>query len=135
MVIAIDFDGTCVTHEFPCIGKDIGAAHVLRRLVGNGHKLILFTMRSNDPDIYKGDFLDNAVNWFEKNGIPLWGVQKNPTQDTWTTSPKCYAEMYIDDAGLGIPLKEDLNLSTRPFVDWNKVEKMLEEKGMFAILF
>ena len=25
MIIAIDFDGTCVTHEYPKIGKDIGA--------------------------------------------------------------------------------------------------------------
>lgn len=33
MVIAVDFDGTCVTHEFPKIGKDIGAIPVLRELV------------------------------------------------------------------------------------------------------
>lgn len=33
MVIAVDFDGTCVTHEFPKIGKDIGAIPVLRKLV------------------------------------------------------------------------------------------------------
>ena len=25
MIIAVDFDGTCVTHDFPRIGKDIGA--------------------------------------------------------------------------------------------------------------
>lgn len=31
MIIAIDFDGTCVTHEFPKIGKDIGAAPAFRR--------------------------------------------------------------------------------------------------------
>jgi hypothetical protein len=24
-IIAVDFDGTCVTHEYPSIGKDIGA--------------------------------------------------------------------------------------------------------------
>ena len=32
MDIAIDFDGTCVTHEFPLVGKDIGAAPVLKAL-------------------------------------------------------------------------------------------------------
>lgn len=33
MVIAVDFDGTCVTHEFPKVGKDIGAVPVLKELV------------------------------------------------------------------------------------------------------
>ncbi len=26
MIIAIDFDGTCVTHMYPKIGRDIGAS-------------------------------------------------------------------------------------------------------------
>ena len=47
MTINIDFDGTCVTHEFPSVGKSIGAEKVLKRLVDNGHQLILFTMRSD----------------------------------------------------------------------------------------
>ena len=46
MDICIDFDGTCVKHEFPEIGEDIGAAPVLKELIANGHRLILFTMRS-----------------------------------------------------------------------------------------
>lgn len=25
MTIAVDFDGTCVTHDFPKVGKNIGA--------------------------------------------------------------------------------------------------------------
>jgi hypothetical protein len=29
MYIVIDFDGTCVAHEFPKVGKDIGAVPVL----------------------------------------------------------------------------------------------------------
>jgi len=33
MEICIDFDGTCVTHEFPKVGKDIGAVPVLKKLV------------------------------------------------------------------------------------------------------
>lgn len=32
MIIAVDFDGTCVTHEFPKVGKDIGAAPILKNL-------------------------------------------------------------------------------------------------------
>ena len=33
MEICVDFDGTCVTHEFPKVGKDIGAVPVLKKLV------------------------------------------------------------------------------------------------------
>ena len=47
MEICIDFDGTCVTHEFPKVGKDIGAVSVLKKIVEAGHKIILFTMRSD----------------------------------------------------------------------------------------
>jgi hypothetical protein len=134
MIIGIDFDGTCVTHEFPNIGKDIGAISVLKELVDKEHQLILFTMRSNvdnpqstDSNIIneKGNYLDKAVKWFKDNDIPLYGVNTNPTQHTWTKSPKAYCQLYIDDAGLGIPLKVDLSLSDRPFVDWNKVREVL----------
>lgn len=40
MKIAIDFDGTCVYHEFPKVGGDIGAVPVLKRLVEEGHQLV-----------------------------------------------------------------------------------------------
>ncbi len=134
MIIAVDFDGTVVTHEFPKIGKEIGAAPVLKRLVENGHKLILYTMRSdrafkqetgdNKIEDVTGTFLTDAVNWFKERDIPLYGVQRNPNQG-WTTSPKCYAELYIDDAALGCPLTTNKELSDRPFVDWKKVEDYL----------
>ena len=48
MIIAIDFDGTCVTHEYPNVGKDVNAVPVLKELVENGHQLVLFTMRSDN---------------------------------------------------------------------------------------
>lgn len=41
MVIGIDFDGTCVVHAFPFVGRDIGAASVLEELIANGLSLIL----------------------------------------------------------------------------------------------
>lgn len=120
MIIAIDFDGTCVTHAFPKIGKDIGAIPVLKSLVDNGHKLILYTMRD-------GITLGEAKIWFIENEIPLYAVNDNPTQHRWTTSRKVYAHLYIDDAALGIPLKHDIKLSDRPFVDWEKTEQLLKE--------
>lgn len=142
MDINCDFDGTCTTHSFPEIGKDIGAVPVLKRLVEEGHRLILFTMRSNVtdntgfseevPTVLNGNFLDEAVQWFKDNNIPLYGIQTNPTQHTWTTSPKSYGQLMIDDSALGCPLKYDARLSQRPFVDWEQVEKWLETHGVLS---
>lgn len=123
MFIAVDFDGTCVTHEYPEVGKDIGAAPVLRRLVDAGHKIILNTMRS-------GKTLEDAEHWFKINNIELFGSNINPTQKRWTDSPKVYAQLYIDDAALGCPLISDPEFSNRPFVDWVAVEVYLESGGI-----
>ena len=123
MYIAIDFDGTCVTHDYPRIGKEIGATEVLKRLVEAGHKLILNTMRSDKE-------LQDAVNWFKKNGIELYGVNENPTQKRWTNSPKVYAHMCIDDAAFGCPLINAPELSNRQFVDWDSVGRKLIQMGI-----
>ena len=130
MVIGIDFDGTCVTHEYPEIGESIGAEKVLRDLVKNGHQLVLCRMRGHMS--YKGrDLLQEAVDWFEKNGIELLGVNRAPLQDTWTDSPKPYAEMYIDDAALGCPIIES-DISDRPYVDWDKLDKIFRSTGIIS---
>lgn len=115
--IVIDFDGTVVSHRFPLIGRDIGAVPVLKKLITAGHKLVLFTMRDKE-------YLEYAVNWFIDNDITLYGVQTNPTQYTWTTSPKAFGHYYIDDMALGTPLIYDLG-EPRPYVDWSEIEKML----------
>lgn len=124
MLVAVDFDGTCVTHDYPNIGKDIGAVPVLKKIVESGHKLILLTMRH-------GKYLDEAVKWFEDNDIYLYGINENPQQKEWTESPKVYANIYIDDAGLGIPLLYDNGLSLRPFVNWVEIEKYFEYHNLF----
>ncbi len=142
MEIAIDFDGTCVEHKYPLVGEDIGAVPVLRELVLNNHRLILYTMRS-------GKELEDAVNWFKENEIALYGIQKNPTQHEWTESNKCYAQLYIDDAALGCPLTRNTcpecrgftgtiecancneeKMVGRPFVYWKLVEEFLKQRGL-----
>ncbi|MBQ8863845.1 MAG: hypothetical protein IJ014_03840 [Rikenellaceae bacterium] len=122
MIIAIDFDGTCVYHEYPYIGKDIGAAPVLKELTEAGHKLILFTMRD-------GKLLKEAEGWFKQNKIPLMDSNRNKEQTRWTSSPKVHAELYIDDSALGIPLKYEDGLP-RPYVDWEKTRAMLVDFGI-----
>lgn len=122
MTIAIDFDGTCVTHEYPEIGRDLGATTTLKTLVDNGHKLILLTMRS-------GKTLEDAKHWFEERGIILYGVNENPSQKRWTESPKVYANLYIDDANLGTPLVKNSIASDRPYVDWKLVLIDLYNRG------
>ena len=140
MDICVDFDGTCVTHEFPKVGKDIGAVPVLRKLIENGHNIILFTMRGNVtnntgfsveiPEVLNGNFLDDAVQWFHCHKIPLYGININPGQHTWTNSPKAYGQLYIDDAALGCPLKYNTLISYRDFVDWTKVEQILIKRKL-----
>lgn len=125
-LICVDFDGTVVTHEFPKIGKDIGAVPVLKALTEAGHQLILYTMRS-------GQTLADAANWFRKNEIPLLGVNCNPTQSTWSQSPKVFAHLYIDDATLGAPLTVPAE-GGRPHIDWGVAEQWLRQIGALPAL-
>lgn len=139
--ICVDFDGTCVTHEYPFVGKDIGAAPILKRLADQGHKLILLTMRGDQEvdtsmynKIYKGaqvnsvNPLKDAIKWFEKNEIPLYSVNSNPDQTSWTNSQKVFGNLYIDDAALGCPLVNQ-KFPRRPYVDWALVDILLIQKG------
>lgn len=130
IVCGIDFDGTVVTHSWPNIGKDIGAVPVLKKLVANGHRIMLWTLRSSIPVSGYRDTLAEAVKWYADNDIPLWGVNENPAQKAsgWSNSNKQDADLFIDDVALGCPLIYDTNISNRPFVDWVKVEEMLIEK-------
>jgi len=136
MNINIDFDGTCVTHDFPRVGKSIGAEYVLRELADKGHNLILFTMRSFSKGISpitndeENGGLQDAIDWFKINKIPLYGIQCDPEQHNWTSSPKSFAPLMIDDSALGCPLKYDKSMSDRPFADWNLIRTLLQNRGI-----
>lgn len=123
LVICVDFDGTCTTHEYPKIGREIGAVPVLKKLTEAGHKLVLFTMRSGAEQTH-------AEEWFASHGIKLFGSNVNPQQKHWTASPKAYGQIYIDDAALGCPLIFPENNEEKPYVDWNAIEEMLEHRGV-----
>ena len=112
-VIALDFDGTVVRHRYPDVGEEIGAADWIRKWIRHGARIILWTMRD-------GRELSDAKQWYRGHGLPLHGVQLNPRQAEWTSSPKCYAKLYIDDHGLFAPLIQPDD-DGRPYVDWSIV--------------
>ena len=120
-IIALDFDGTVVTHAYPEVGEDIGAVAVLKELVAQEDKLILWTMRSST-------LLEDAVAWFKKHDIPLWGINENPSQKEWTESPKLHADLLIDDSALGCPTCF-LDGERRPAADWRRIRELLVRMG------
>lgn len=123
VVIAVDFDGTCVDHRYPQVGPSVpGAADVLRELAAAGHQLIIWTMRD-------GQYLEDAKAWWDYQDIPYFGANRNPDQN-WSSSPKAYAHIYIDDAALGCPLVVGHPEAERPFVDWVAVRRQLVDRGV-----
>jgi len=98
MIIAVDFDGTIVTHQYPKIGEPVPFAfEVLKQLSDEGHKLILWTYR-------EGRELKEAVAFCRKNGLEFYAVNSEYPDDGWTdknVSRKIHADVYIDDKNFG----------------------------------
>lgn len=140
MKILVDFDGTCIFQlpEPGHCGEDTGAGKVLRELQ-KYHELYLWTARNHNPknpynwingkprDI---DSLDQAIRWFENEGIRLHGV--NDMEDNICRSRKIHGDLLIDDVSIGIPkIWRDISFysyvderwkTTRSFcVDWKNL--------------
>ena len=119
-VIGLDFDGTCVEHAFPKVGADIGAQPWLLGALELGARIVLNTMRDDERGPVNGHMvLTDAIRWFTFNEIPLYGINENPTQKQWSMSRKIFANVYVDDAALGVPLIYPTD-GRRPYVDWPK---------------
>jgi hypothetical protein len=123
--IAVDFDATLIDHRFPNMGPDVPLAVETLKVLSTKCSIILNTMRS-------GRELEDAVQWFKDKDIPLSGINSNPSQTAWTMSPKCYANIYIDDAAYGAPLIKPDGFE-RPCLDWRQVKEYVE--GFFGIQF
>lgn len=109
MIIAVDFDGTIVDHEYPEIGKPkLFAFETLKALQEQGAQLILWTYRA-------GKELEEAVDYCKKNGIEFYAVNKNYPEEIFddTISRKIYADVYIDDKNVG------------GFLGWSKIWQLL----------
>ena len=99
-IIAVDFDGTIVTHRFPEIGAEIPfAIETLKALQRKGFRLILWTFRS-------GKSLEEAVAYCQERGVVFYAVNKNYPEEIFDDgiSRKIKADIYIDDRNIcGLP--------------------------------
>jgi len=93
-VIAVDFDGTLVTDEWPGIGAPIWETiDYVKARQAEGSKIILWTNRV-------GAELDAAVRWCEGNGLIFDAVNENLPEMIelfGADSRKIYADEFIDD--------------------------------------
>jgi len=98
MIIAVDFDGTIVTHEYPKIGRDIPfAIDTLKRLQKEfQHQLILWTVR-------EGRELEEALEYCRVRGLEFYAINNNYPEETITDGQprKLKADLFIDDRNLG----------------------------------
>ena len=96
MIIAVDFDGTIVEHDYPRIGRTIPfSIETLLKLQKDKHRLLLWTVR-------EGDLLQEAVDFCAKKGLSFYAVNKNyPEEDVTTAARKLNADLYIDDRAPG----------------------------------
>jgi hypothetical protein len=115
MIIATDFDGTIVTHEYPKIGKEIPfATQTLRMLINENNRVILWTVR-------EGKLLEEALEWCRERGVEFYAVNRDyPEEDVENLahgfSRKIKADVFIDDRNLGgIP-------------DWGTIYQMIHNR-------
>jgi hypothetical protein len=96
MTIAVDFDGTLHTGQYPEIGLPAPyAADVLQRLSTEGHYIIIWTCRENKTQT-------DMVNWLIENQIPFNRINDNIEWEQYGyNARKVNADVYIDDRQLG----------------------------------
>ena len=129
LIIAVDFDGTIVEDAYPKIGKPkLFAFETLKRLKKDGHRLILWTYRS---DIR----LEEAVDFCKENGLEFYAVNKSFPEERfdYSKSRKIHADIFIDDRNIGgfIGWGEIYQMLTNPKYHLNKPQK---KKGLFSFL-
>ena len=139
MIIAVDFDGTIVTHEYPKIGKEIPfAIETLKRLQEKpDYQLIMWSVR-------EGSLLKEAVEYCRSRGLEFYAVNSNyPEESAEHEEPrKLQADLFIDDRNLGgLP---DWGIIYRMIVSGKFLEPIsneiqseyqLPKKGFFKTLF
>ncbi|WP_321426525.1 BT0820 family HAD-type phosphatase [uncultured Bacteroides sp.] len=98
MIIAVDFDGTIVEHEYPRIGKEIPfAIDTLKKLQEDQHRLIMWSVR-------EGHLLEEAIEFCRERGLEFYAANKDFPEEHGRGkgySRKLKADLFIDDRNLG----------------------------------
>jgi len=139
MLIAVDFDGTIVTHEYPKIGREIPfAIDTLKRLQQEyQYQLVLWTVR-------EGVELEEAVAYCQDRGLVFYAVNNNYPEETAKDQQprKLKADLFIDDRNLGgLPdwgiIYRMITSGTylEPISSEIQAEYTIPKKGFFASLF
>ena len=126
LIIAIDFDGTIVEDAYPKIGKPmIFAFETMKKLQSEGHRLILWTYRSDRK-------LQEAVDFCKQQGLEFYAINKSYPEEEFygKISRKIHATFFVDDRNIG------------GFIGWTAVHKLLlnyepeikKKKGFFSFL-
>jgi len=126
LIIAIDFDGTIVEDAYPNIGKPmIFAFETMKKLQSEGHRLILWTYRSDRK-------LQEAVDFCKQQGLEFYAINKSYPEEEFDgkISRKIHATFFVDDRNIG------------GFIGWTAVHKLLlnyepeikKKKGFFSFL-
>lgn len=129
-IIAVDFDGTIVEHDYPRIGREMMFAFsTLKALQGKGHRLILWTYRH-------GDLLNEAVNYCKGNGIEFYAVNENFPGEIHEGyhSRKLNADVFIDDRNVGGFLGWDIIWTTLHPENVGDLPQAKRDKGLYRIL-
>ena len=110
LTIAVDFDGTIVTQNWPHIGDLIpGALPALQEWTARGHTIIIWTCRA-------GKQLDECKAWLKAHRIPYHHVNANTIERIQAyggDTRKVSADLYIDDKALCSPRGKALWLMAR----------------------
>lgn len=93
-IIAVDFDGTLCTDQYPEIGEpNLELICYLKRRRAEGDKLILWTSRNEEQT-------KEAVEWCEEHGLVFDAVNDNLpeiVEEFGCNSRKIFANEYVDD--------------------------------------
>lgn len=108
-IVAVDFDGTLTSNEFPDIGEiNNNVVNWVRERKDNGATIILWTTRQNKK-------LQEALDFCDKKDIPIDYVNQNVPWLPFNTSQKIFADIYLDDRSLnlnGDPRNDIVQFST-----------------------
>lgn len=92
-IIAIDFDGTIVEHEFPEIGPLREHAKEAINTIAKHNRVCIWTCRN-------GDYAVKACKFLNENEIPFDFFNASPIDYINAGCRKIIADCYIDDRNL-----------------------------------